>query len=185
MRVRLGVLLAAVAAAIPAFTQPVEQIIERLSSEWMNAVGQKDEATLNRLMADEFLAFLPESGKSINRAEWLRQARLMESAECEYKNTQVRNYGDFAIASGRLTCTGDIRGIGLQDDSVVADTWVRRDNQWKVSTRVVSTSPSFTGIWRPLLIGAAIPSVLWAIAAIRRRMRMDSSLLSSANQPRY
>lgn len=183
MRVRLGILLAT--AAIPAFTQPVEQIIDRLASEWTNAVGQKDEATLNRLMADEFLAFLPETGKSINRTEWLRQARLLESAECEFKNTQVRNYGDFAVASGRLTCKGDIRGIGLEDDSVVADTWVRRENQWKVSTRVVSTSPSFTGIWRPLLIGAAIPSILWAIASIRRRLRMDSSLISSANQPRY
>lgn len=184
MRACLGILLAT-AASVPAFTQPVEQTIDRLSSEWTNAVGQKDEATLNRLMADEFLAFLPETGKAINRTEWLRQARLLESAECEFKNTQVRNYGEFAIASGRLTCKGDIRGIGLQDDSVVADTWVRRDNQWKVSTRVVSTSPSFTGIWRPLLIGAAIPSLLWAIAAFRRRMRMGSSLLSSANQPRY
>ena len=183
MRVRLGILLAT--AAIPAFTQPVEQIIDRLSSEWTNAVGQKDEATLNLLMADEFRAFLPETGKSINRTEWLRQARLLESAECEYKNTQVRNYGDFAIASGRLTCKGDIRGIGLQDDSVVADTWVKRDNQWKVSTRVVATSPSFTGIWRPLLIGAAIPTLLWAFVSIRRRLRMGSSLLSSANQPRY
>ena len=88
--------------ASPASTQPAEQIIERLTNEWMAAVVNKDDATLNRLMADEFVAHVPVSGRSLSRTEWLRQARLMESAECEYKSTQVRNYGEFAIASGRL-----------------------------------------------------------------------------------
>jgi ketosteroid isomerase-like protein len=181
MRACLGFLL----LASPAFTQPVEQIIERLTTEWMTAVGNKDDASLNRIMADEFIAHLPDSGRAINRSEWLRQARLMENAECDYKSTQVRNYGDYAIASGRLTCRGDIKGIGLEDDSIVTDTWVRRDNQWKVSLRVASTAPRFTGIWQPLAIGAGIPSLLWMIVAVRSRLRQSSSLLSSANRPYY
>jgi ketosteroid isomerase-like protein len=171
--------------AVPLFSQPVEQQVDLLTNQWMKAVSDKDDNTLNRLMADEFVAYLPETGKSINRTEWLRQARLMDNAECEYKSTQVRNYGEFAVASGRLICKGEVKGIGLQADSVVADTWVRRDNQWKVSTRVAAETPSFTGIWRPLAIGAAIPSLLWLWSAFRNRNRSQGSLLSSANRPYY
>ncbi len=171
--------------ASPAFTQSVEQIVDRLTTEWMAAVGNKDDATLNRIMADEFIAHIPESGRAINRSEWLRQARLMENAECEYKSTQVRSYGEYVLASGRLSCKGDIKGIGLEEDSVVSDVWVHRDNLWKVSTRVVASTPRFTGIWRPLAIGAGIPSLLWLFVAIRNRSRQSGSLISSANRPYY
>ena len=171
--------------AVPLFSQPVEQQVDILTNQWMKAVSDKDDNTLNRLMADEFVAYLPETGKSINRTEWLRQARLMDNAECEYKSTQVRSYGEFAVASGRLICKGEVKGIGLEADSVVVDTWVRRDNQWKVSTRVASETPSFTGIWRPLAIGAAIPTLLWMLFAFRNRNRTHGSLISSANRPYY
>jgi len=167
------------------YAQPAEQTIERLTIEWMTAVANKDDATLNRIMSDDFVAHVPESGRSINRSEWLRQARLMENAECDYKSTQIRNYGDYAVASGRLVCKGEIKRIGLEDDSIVADTWVRKENQWKVSTRVAATTPRFTGIWRPLAIGAGIPSLLWLIVAIRNRSRASGSLISSANRPSY
>ena len=171
--------------AVPLCSQPVEQQVDILTNQWMKAVSDKDDNTLNRLMADEFVAYLPETGKSINRTEWLRQARLMDNAECEYKSTQVRSYGEFAVASGRLICKGEVKGIGLESDSVVADTWVRRDNQWKVSTRVASETPSFTGIWRPLAIGAAIPTLLWMWFAFRNRNRSHGNLISSANRPSY
>ena len=171
--------------SVPAFSQPVEQQIDILTSQWMKAVAEKDDNTLNRIMADEFVAYLPESGRSINRTEWLRQARLIENAECEYTSKQVRSYGEFAVASGRLICRGDIKGIGLATDSVVADTWVRRDNQWKISTRVSAESPSFIGIWKPLAIGAAIPTLLWLLVSIGRRGRSRENLISSANRPFY
>ena len=182
MRARLGFLLL---AATPAFTQPVEPLIERLTAEWMTALGNKDDATLNRLMSDEFLSYSPESGKYVNRSEWLRQARMMENAGCEIRSVQVRSYGEFAIASGRLLCTSAIKGIGLEEDSVVADLWVRRDNQWRVSTRIASPTPRFTGIWAPLASGAAVPTILWLAVSIRRRLRRGGSLISSANRPYY
>lgn len=183
MRAKMGLLL--IAAATPAFPQSVESVIERLTAEWMTALGNKDDATLNRLMAEEFLSYAPESGKYVNRTEWLRQARISDSMECEVRSLQVRSYVEFAVASGRVVCKGEIRGIGMEEDSVVADTWVRRDGQWKVSTRIAATSPRFTGIWAPLAIGAALPTLLWFAAAVRRRMRQGSSLISSANRPYY
>jgi ketosteroid isomerase-like protein len=182
MRACLLLLMPAIPAAI---AQPVEQQIQILANDWMKAVADKDDATLNRLMAEEFVAYLPESGKSINRTEWLRQARMMDNAECEYKSVQVRSYGEFAVASGRLFCTGEVKGIGLVADSIVSDTWVRRDNQWKVSTRVAGETPGFAGIWAPLAIGAAIPSLLWLLASIGRSSRSRGSLISSANRPYY
>lgn len=171
--------------AVPLLGQPVEQQVDLLTNQWMKAVSDKDDNTLNRIMAEEFIAHIPETGRSINRTEWLRQARLMDNTECEYKSTQVRSYGEFAVASGRLICKGDFKRIGLEADSVVADTWVRKDNQWKVSTRVAAETPSFSGIWMPLAIGAAIPSVLWFWSLFRNRSRSRGSLLSSANRPYY
>jgi ketosteroid isomerase-like protein len=179
----LGTFLTLLAAPLSA--QSIEQQLDLLTNQWMKAVSEKDDNTLNRLMADDFVAYLPESGKSIQRTEWLRQARLMDNAECEYKSTQIRSYGELAVASGRLLCQGDVKGIGLELDSVVADTWVRRDNQWKVSTRVAAETPSFSGIWKPLAIGAAIPSLIWMWFAFRNRNRSQGSLISSANRPYY
>lgn len=90
--------------------------------------------------------------------------------------------GDFAIMSSHLACRGDHHGIGLEANSVVSDVWVKLDNRWRVASHVASTSPRFTGIWMPLLIGPAFPLLAWFWVLFRGRYRNCNSLLSSANR---
>ena len=159
------------------------QELTKLSDDWMRAVWDKDDAALNRLMTDDFVLFSPGGSiKRQSRPEWLRTARLAGSGECSYSNIHVQSLGDFAIMAAEMSCKGDFHGIGLEANSVVSDVWVMRDGGWKVASRIASTSPRFTGIWAPLLIGAALPLVAWAWFGMRGRYRERNSLLSSANR---
>ncbi|HEY3738316.1 MAG TPA: nuclear transport factor 2 family protein, partial [Bryobacteraceae bacterium] len=156
----------------------------RLSEDWMRAVWDKDEASLNRLMTDDFVLVSPAgSNKLVRGPEWLRGVRSAGSGACEYSNVHVQSIGnETAIMAAELSCKGDFHGIGMASKSVVSDVWVRRGNGgWRVAARIASTSPRFTGFWMPLLIGAAIPLAAWAWAASRARARERNSLMRSAN----
>ena len=161
----------------------LEQELTRLSEEWMRAVWDKDDAVLNRLMTDDFVLLSP-GGSPIrqSRPEWLRTARLAGSGECAYANVSVQSIGDLAIMAAELSCKGDFHGIGLEANSVVSDVWIRREGRWRVASRVASSSPRFSGIWMPLLIGASIPLAAWLFFSIRSGYRKSQSLLSSANR---
>ena len=174
---------AALPAQVPQAPQALEQELTRLSDEWMRAAWDKDDTVLNRLMADDFVLVSPGSVNRIqSRPDWLRNARMAEAGECAYSNIHVQSFGDFAVMAAELSCKGDYHGIGLEARSVVSDVWMRREGGWKVVSRIASSSPRFTGIWMPILIGAAIPLVAWIWVAIRASQRRRGSLLSSANR---
>jgi len=174
-----------VAAQAPAASpQVLEQELTRLSDDWMRAVWDKDDAVLNRLMADDFVLLSPGgSNKVQQRPDWLRVVRNAGNGECSYSNIHVQSFGpDIAILAAELSCKGDYHGIGLESSSVVSDVWMRRDGTWKVVSRIASASPRFTGIWAPLLIGAAAPLAAWIWFASRSRYRERNSLIRSANR---
>ncbi len=169
---------------VPSAAQTVAQQITQLSADWMRAVWDKDDTVLNRVMADDFVLLSPGGSiKSQTRPDWLRSVRLAGNGECGYSNVHVQSIGsEMAIMAARMSCKGDFHGIGLEADSVVSDVWVKRDGTWRIAARVASTSPHFTGIWMPLLIGAALPLAAWCFFSIRAKLRARDSLLSSANR---
>ena len=185
---RPAILLSVVPLAsgpVAAQTSPaaLEQELTRLSDEWMRAVWEKDDAVLNRLMTDDFVLISPGgSNKRQSRPDWLLSTRIAGAGECSYSNVTVQTVGDIAIMAAELSCKGDYHGIGLEANSVVSDVWIRRDERWKVASRIASTSPRFTGIWMPLAIGASFPLAAWIYFAVRSGYRRSHSLLSSANR---
>lgn len=169
-----------VAQASPA---ALELELTRLSDEWMRAVWDKDDTVLNRLMTDDFVLLTPGSStRKQTRPDWLSSTRLASTGECSYSNVYVQSMGDFAIMAAELSCKGDYHGIGLEANSVVSDVWVRREGRWRVASRIASTSPRFTGIWMPLMLGAAFPLLAWLFFSFRSGYRHRNSLLSSANR---
>lgn len=189
MRVLRPAILLSVVPLVPqaSFAQPksmsIEQELTKRSDDWMKAVWDKDDATLNRLMTDDFVLISPAGSPKVQkRPDWLRNSRMAGSGQCAYSNIHVQSFGDFAVMAAELSCRGDFHGIGMEANSVVSDLWVKDDGGWRVASRVASTSPRFTGVWMPLLIGAAVPLAAWAWFMIRLRQRESSSLLRSANR---
>jgi ketosteroid isomerase-like protein len=167
----------------PLWGQASDPDFARLSQEWMDALWDKDDAALGRLMADDFV--LVQVGgpvKTMGRDQWVRMMRLAGKGECSYRNLQVRNYGDLVVVAAEMNCRGDVSNIGIEADSIVTDLWVRRDGTWKVSARYVSWRPSFIGWWGPVAAGAAAPAALWLFLALRRRSRQRGSLLDAARR---
>jgi ketosteroid isomerase-like protein len=173
-----------VAAQVNPPAQTLEQQLTQLSEDWMRAVWDKDDVAINRLMADEFVLFSPGApiSKRQTKPDWLRNARIAGSGECEYSNVHVQAIGEVAVMAAEMHCKGDFHGIGFEASSIVSDVWVKRDGMWKIAARIASTSPRFLGIWMPLFMGAALPLAAWCWFAVTARFRQRNSLLSSANR---
>jgi len=167
--------------SLPLAGQPqgVDQEINTLSEQWMRAVWEHDDAALNRMMTDDFVYSSPSGSEKLERRqEWL-QHFSGSGGECTYSSIHVDAFGDEAVMAAELSCPSG--WLGLRTRSVVADVWVKRGGQWRVATRVSNGVARF-GFWLPMLIGAAIPLLVWAWISIQGRSRQRSSLLSVANR---
>ena len=159
----------------------LDREIATLSQQWMRAVWEQDESALNRLMADDFVYSTPnESVKLARRQEWLKTFSG-NGGECVISNPHVDAFGDAAILGAEMSCPAGWELLKLRARSVVSDVWVRQGGRWRVTTRVANGIPRF-GVWLPLLIGAAVPLLLWGWASVRDRTRQRSNLLSVANR---
>jgi ketosteroid isomerase-like protein len=159
----------------------VDQEIIALSEQWMRAVWEHDDATLHRLMADDFVYSTPgEPVKMARRQEWL-QSFSSNGGECKISSPHVDAFGDIAILAAELSCPAGWEKLRIHVRSVVSDVWVRRGGQWRVTTRVANGLPAF-GAWMPVSLGAVAPLALWAWFSIRDRSRQRGSLLSVANR---
>ena len=159
----------------------IEQEIITLSEQWMRAVWERDDATQNRLMADDFVYSTPnESVKMARRQEWLTNFSG-NSGPCTFSSPHVDSFGNTAVIAAELSCPAGWEMLRLRAKSVVSDVWVRRGPEWRVATRVSNGLPRF-GWWVPLLVGMAIPLLLWSWFSLRDRTRQRTSLLSVANR---
>jgi ketosteroid isomerase-like protein len=109
--------------------------IERLANAWMNAGAERDAATLERIMGEEF-RLASGRGVFVDRAEWLRMA--FEEIEVEsfaYADVSVRTYGDVAVMQSRWRQRARLRGDDWSGEGLLTDVWVRRDGRWQVVAR--------------------------------------------------
>jgi len=117
--------------------------IATLCREWLDAARRRDGATLDRILADDFLicGWQPEGRVADKRfyiEDCLKPVEI-EGGSYRFDQWQVRRYGDTAVVG----CTLDIRArVGGQEwggEVLVSDVWVRDGGSWRVVAR--HTSP--------------------------------------------
>ena len=109
-----------------------EQQVRQLEHEWIEAFLQGDTATLDRILADDFIFTDPE-GKLLTKAEWIAD---MTSGELTFESIhiddlQVRMYGDAAVANGRVTVKAQSKEGGFDGRYCYTDMYVKRDGRWQ------------------------------------------------------
>ena len=120
-----------------------EQEIKKLAHEWLEAARRRDRATLDRILADDFLisGWLPEgrlAGKSYYVEDCLKPVQI-EDGFYRYDRWEVRRYGETAVVNCILEIRAIVEGAAWGGEVLVTDVWVREGSQWQVVTR--HTSP--------------------------------------------
>jgi ketosteroid isomerase-like protein len=116
----------------PQRDRKIEDAILRLERETMEAIKNKDAATLSRILADHFVLRSP-AGADLNKTEFLKLAQSIPVKILSVKgeNLKVNVYGQTAVLTGvqRSTTLGD---DGREDVSAGAftDIFIKRQGRW-------------------------------------------------------
>ncbi len=123
-----------------ATTTGAEQELKRLSVAWMQAWKERDRATLERLLAEDFVLVLSASPeRPVGRARWLEMALGGYTCESfEYKRQNVRLLGDTAIVASVYTQRASVAGQDRSGDFFLTDVWQQRGGRWQVVARYSS-----------------------------------------------
>ena len=121
----------------------IEREIINLTHEWKEAGRQRNRATLERILADDFLiaGWLPE-GKLGDRLTYIEDCmRPVEIEEGSYgfDRWKFRTYGDIAIANCILEIHAVVGGVAWGGVFQMTYVWEKRVGKWQVVT--CHTSP--------------------------------------------
>jgi Domain of unknown function (DUF4440) len=112
----------------------VQQEFARLYDEWMVAVQHRDLASLDRVLAYEYVYTASGQGR-VNRQGWLKMVTAYDLKSFEFPRLDARMHGDMALVLCEYRQTGTVGGVGRSGDFLVTDIWVRRDGRWQVAAR--------------------------------------------------
>jgi ketosteroid isomerase-like protein len=122
-----------------------EQAVEALDIAYQAAVKQNDVATMDRILADDFL-LVTGLGKTYTKADLLEEARSkwMVYEHQEDSGRKVRVWGDTAVVTALLWVKGNEDGKAFDYKLWFSDTYVRTPAGWRyvlaqASTRLPAT----------------------------------------------
>jgi ketosteroid isomerase-like protein len=109
-----------------------EEAVRQMEWEWGEAFEQKDLATLDRMMTDEYILTDP-LGHIRSKAESLA---ALQTNEVSFESTQsddvkVRINGDTAVVTGRSKFRGCYKGWSMSGQYQYTDVLVKRRGEWQ------------------------------------------------------
>jgi uncharacterized protein (TIGR02246 family) len=132
---------AATAAASP--TENVEQVITKMEREWAEALVKADVATLDRMMADDWL-MTTWDGQTVPKAQSIEEFKsgVSKLTAADIDNLKVRVFGDTAVATIGQTEKGTYKGKDSSGRYLYTDVWVKRNGKWQaVATHGTKVEP--------------------------------------------
>src|SRR5437870_13153654 len=122
-----------------------EKAVAALDTEYQAAVKDNDVATMDRILADDFV-LVTGLGKTYTKADLLGEARSKRTIyERQEDNARkVRVWGDTAVVTGLLWAEGTEDGNAFDYKLWFSDTYVRTPTGWRyvfaqASTRLPAT----------------------------------------------
>jgi ketosteroid isomerase-like protein len=139
-----GVALPAHAKAVPILHREdkLHKEIENLEAEWRTALVQNDVATVNRLLADDYLGINP-NGTLETKADALAAQRSgsVKISSIEPENLKVRVYGETAVVTSKVQVEGHDGDRNISGLYHYTRVYSRREGQWKVVSFEASRIP--------------------------------------------
>jgi Domain of unknown function (DUF3471)/Domain of unknown function (DUF4440) len=131
-------LLAETTAGAPASGANERAVLE-LEREWMGALVRRDQATLTRLMADDFKRIeAPSPNFSMPKRQWIGNAVGWYRIESfKLLSSSVRFEGQAAVVASRYRWRGALGEVPLNETVTAEDTWELRSGGWQVVSQLV------------------------------------------------
>ena len=126
-------ILPALLFAIPnALLNNDENTVARLDTEYQAAVQKNDAATMDSILADDFV-LVPGKGKTFTKADLLNAARAKTAnyERQEDSNQKVRIWGNTAVVTALLWAKGTNQGKPFEYKLWFSDTYVRTSKGWR------------------------------------------------------
>lgn len=117
-------------------TADIEKALLQMERDWMEAIKNRDKATLERLLADDFVS-ISWDGKTYNKVDGIAANLTPDSQLDSYTLTplKVRIYGDAAVVTGGDTEKSSFKGKDTSGQYAWTDVYVKRNGRWQaVST---------------------------------------------------
>lgn len=113
-------------------TAEIERTIAALDTEYQTAVEKNDVATMDRILADDFV-LVTGRGKVFTKADLLEEARNGNTVYEYQRDTDqvVRVWGDTAVITALLSAKGTTDGKPFAYRVWFSDTYVRTSTGWR------------------------------------------------------
>ncbi len=116
-----------------------EQLLMKLSNDWMTATMNRDENSLNKILAPEFTlggCYLEES--PISRSVWMENTmENMQIDSVNYIQMRMNVIDNVAIVQSYFYWSVTFKDGPVMEDTVsLIDTWMKREQGWQVVSRL-------------------------------------------------
>ena len=134
--IMLSVRPAACCAAALSTDQRSEQELSSLENEMMEAFKRGDKATLERLLAEEFiLTSATSKGELLNKRQYIGGLQAIRVESFRFHDFTFRFFGDAAIINCRIDWKSTWNGRDWSADFLMTDVWIKRHGRWQIVTR--------------------------------------------------
>jgi ketosteroid isomerase-like protein len=115
----------------------VDEEVRALEVRMMTAVAQRDMATLERLVGDDFTLTTGRPGAEVrSRAEWMHVTQsdyVLDSFT--FEELDVRVYPGCAIVRARYSQTAAMEGRPRNTTYRLTDVWIGGPGEWRLQAR--------------------------------------------------
>ena len=108
------------------------QEIRRLNDEWVEALETRDGATLDRIMADDFIFMHPMEGDDEGQFIADVESGDVRVEHMGRENVAVRIFGDTAVMSCRDTANWQYKGRDFTGTYKTLHVYARRAERWQL-----------------------------------------------------
>ncbi|MDQ6894025.1 MAG: nuclear transport factor 2 family protein [Acidobacteriota bacterium] len=112
--------------------------VEALERQLVEAIGRKDLATYDRIVADDYDVVVDASGKDITKAEVMASYRdgTRSYTGLEIFNVRTHVFGDTAVVSARTKRMRRGEGRDVPNDNRYVRVYARRSGRWRAVTQM-------------------------------------------------
>jgi ketosteroid isomerase-like protein len=117
--------------------------VERLERELVAAIGKKDLATYDRIVADDYVAF-QSAGQVLTKSEIMSSYRAGSRgySGLEIYDVQGRVYGDTAVVSAKTKGFRHEEGRDVPNRVHYIRVFARRDGKWRAVSQMSAPLPA-------------------------------------------
>jgi ketosteroid isomerase-like protein len=110
----------------------IEQLLRHMNEEWVTAMAQGDAATLERVMADDFIFSYPLEGD--DKAQFIADCVSgdLKVEHISREQVSVRVFGPTAILTARDTSHWIYHGREISGQYKIINVYSKRDGEWKL-----------------------------------------------------